>query len=90
MAKNEYGNANGGQTYIPFQENIYVETLPFRPLERPNPELPEFEMKPEFLERGYILTMQCQHFIPDVTPEIDGLVVGQYGKRILSVGARLS
>ncbi len=70
MAKNEYGNANGGQTYIPFQENIYVETLPFRPLERPNPELPEFEMKPEFLERGYILTMQCQHFIPDVTPEM--------------------
>ena len=62
--------ANAGQTYMPFQDNINVPTLPYTPLDPPNPPIPELEMKEEFLERGYILTMQCQHFLPDVTPEM--------------------
>ena len=28
---------NGGQTYMPFQENIHVPTLPFEPLKQPDP-----------------------------------------------------
>lgn len=62
--------ANAGQTYMPFQDNINVPTLPYTPLDPPNPPVPELEMKEEFLERGYILTMQCQHFLPGVTPEM--------------------
>lgn len=29
--------ANGGQTYLPFLENTHVDTLPYTPLERPQP-----------------------------------------------------
>lgn len=63
-------NPNGGQTYMPFQDNIKVKTLEFTPLSRPEPELPPLELKAEFVERGYVLTMQCQHFLPGVTPEM--------------------
>ncbi len=69
MAKFNY-TANAGQTFMPFQENINVPTLPYTPLDRPDPLLPELEMKEEFLERGYIMTMQCQHFLPGVEPEM--------------------
>ena len=28
---------NGGQTYLPIQDNIHVPTLPFTPLSAPTP-----------------------------------------------------
>ena len=32
--------ANAGQTYMPFQENTRIPTLPYEPLPRPEPPLP--------------------------------------------------
>jgi len=61
---------NAGQTYMPFQNNIKVDILPFKPLERPNPLLPPLEVLPEFLQRGIVLNNSCQHFLPGVTPEM--------------------
>lgn len=62
--------ANGGQTYIPFQDNIHVPTLAYTPLDRPSPLIPDLEMKQEYIDRGYRIGMQCQHFLPGVTPEM--------------------
>lgn len=61
---------NGGQTYIPFQENIHVRQLDFVPLERPQPPLPAFELSQAALEKGWALVSPCQHFLPGVEPEM--------------------
>lgn len=62
--------ANAGQTYIPFQNNIQVKPLPFTPLSRPEPAIPELELNPMALEKKWIIKEQCQHFLPGVTPEM--------------------
>lgn len=62
--------ANAGQTYMPFQENIHVPTLPYTPLDRPDPAIPELELNAAALEKGWKLNAQCQHFLPGVTPEM--------------------
>ena len=62
--------ANAGQTYIPFQDNIQVNPLPFTPLSRPEPAIPELELNPMALEKKWIIKEQCQHFLPGVTPEM--------------------
>ncbi|MBV7276411.1 glycogen debranching protein [Clostridium sp. PL3] len=58
---------NGGQTYMPFQDNIYVQTIDFNPLARPKAPISSLELKEEFKEKGFIATKECQHFIPKVT-----------------------
>ena len=58
---------NGGQTYMPFQENTKVPTLPFTPLSRPQPEYPALALTEAAKEKGYVITMQAQHFLPGVT-----------------------
>ena len=60
--------ANAGQTYMPFQENIQVDTLPYEPLKRPG--LPELELNEGMKARGAVLSMQSQHFLPGVTAEM--------------------
>ncbi len=62
--------ANAGQTYMPFQDNIQVKPLPFAPLSRPEPAIPELELSPMALEKKWIIKEQCQHFLPGVTPEM--------------------
>jgi hypothetical protein len=62
--------ANAGQTYLPFQENIHVPTLPYTPLDRPDPLLPELELNEAAKAKGWVLQSQCQHFLPGVTPEM--------------------
>lgn len=62
--------ANAGQTYMPFDDNIYVRQLEIAPLEKPNPLLPELKLKPDFSEKGIVITDQSQHFLPGVTPEM--------------------
>ena len=62
--------ANAGQTYMPFQDNIQVKPLPFTPLSRPEPAIPELELNPMALENKWIIKEQCQHFLPGVTPEM--------------------
>ncbi|MDS0526314.1 glycogen debranching protein [Clostridium sp. SHJSY1] len=61
---------NGGQTYIPFQDNINVKTLNFKPLDKPKSLMSALELKDEFKEKGYIPIKECQHFIPGVTAEM--------------------
>ena len=62
--------ANGGQTYVPIQKNIYVEQLPFTEPERPNPPLPDFELSQEAKDKGWVLAGPVQHFLPGVEPQM--------------------
>ncbi|MBP3885227.1 MAG: hypothetical protein J6D54_09880 [Olsenella sp.] len=62
--------ANAGQTYLPFKDNIHVPTLPYEPLERPNPALPELELNQMARDRKWKITQQAQHFVPGVTVEM--------------------
>lgn len=61
---------NAGQTYMPFQDNTNVSTLEFKPLEKPQPLMCSLELKDEFVEKGFIASEECQHFIPGVTAEM--------------------
>lgn len=61
---------NGGQTYMPFQNNVNVNTLPFTPLERPAPEYPALELTEAAKEKGYVISTQAQHFLPGVTAKM--------------------
>ncbi len=58
---------NGGQTYLPIQDNIHVPTLPFTPLDPPTPAYPALELNEASKEKGYVITTQAQHFLPGVT-----------------------
>ena len=59
--------ANAGQTYMPFQENIHIPTLPYTPLARPEPPLPEPALNAMARERGWVIGGGSQHFLPGVT-----------------------
>ncbi len=59
--------ANGGQTYMPFQENIHVKTLPYEPLKKPEPPYEPLALNPAALEKGWVIQSQAQHFLPGVT-----------------------
>ena len=77
--------ANAGQTYIPFQDNIQVKPLPFTPLSRPEPAIPELELNPMALDHQGAVSA----FSPGRYPRNAGLVLGQHGEGLLSLGARL-
>ena len=62
--------ANGGQTYLPFQENIHVPTLPYTPPDRPDPPLPPLELNQRARDAGWVLSAQHQHVLPGVTAEM--------------------
>ena len=62
--------ANAGQTYLPFKENTRIGTLPYTPLDRPEPPLPDPELNDAALEKGWIITGGGQHFLPGVTAEM--------------------
>ena len=57
---------NGGQTYMPFQDNIRVPTLAFEPLLPPDPAYPPLELNDEAKAKGYVIDTQAQHFLPGV------------------------
>ncbi len=61
---------NGGQTYIPFQDNVKVDFVPYEKPTVPNPPLPKLELSQKFLEQGFVLPSQKQHFLPGVTAEM--------------------
>lgn len=61
---------NGGQTYLPCQENIYVPFAKFEKPAKPNPLLPELELNQDAIDKGYALPSQKQHFLPGVTAEM--------------------
>lgn len=62
--------ANGGQTYLPLQDNIHIDTLPYEPLPKPSPELPLLELNEEAKAKGWVLNNQHQHFLPGVTAKM--------------------
>jgi len=62
--------ASAGQTYIPFQKNIYTDLMPFDPPAKPDPLLPPLELTDEAIAKGYVLPSQKQHFLPGVTSEM--------------------
>lgn len=61
---------NGGQTYLPVQDNINVPFLPFDPPAKPDPLLPQLELTREAVDKGLVLPSQKQHFLPGVTAEM--------------------
>ena len=61
---------NAGQTYMPCQDNINVPFLPYEKPAKPDPLLPELELKEAYIEQGYVLPSQKQHFLPGVTSEM--------------------
>lgn len=61
---------NGGQTYLPVQDNINIEFLPFDPPAKPEPPLPRLELTQEAIDKGLVLPSQKQHFLPGVTAEM--------------------
>ena len=61
---------NAGQTYMPFRENTRVKTLPYTPLSRPEPPIPELKLNPMAEEKGWVIQAQSQHFLPGVTPQM--------------------
>ena len=62
--------ANAGQTYIPFKENIHVPTLPYTPLEKPDPPLEMPRLNAMARERGWVINAAHQHFLPGVTSQM--------------------
>ncbi len=61
---------NGGQTYLPFAENIHVPTLDFTPLDPPKPAYPALELTEGAKAKGYEITTQAQHFLPGVSAKM--------------------
>ncbi len=61
---------NGGQTYLPVQDNIHVPFLPYEAPAKPDPLLPQLELTQEAVDKGYVLPSQKQHFLPGVTAEM--------------------
>jgi nitroreductase len=62
--------ANGGQTYMPFRENIHIPTLPYTPLSKPEPALPVLSLNSMAQGRGWVINSQHQHFLPGVTAQM--------------------
>ena len=62
--------ANAGQTYMPFKENIHIPTLPYTPLDPPEPPLAAPVLNDMALERGWVLSSFSQHMLPGVTSEM--------------------
>lgn len=62
--------ANAGQTYLPVQENTQVETLPYQPLKKPQPELPQLQLNEMAKTKQWVLQSQTQHFLPGVTAKM--------------------
>lgn len=62
--------ANGGQTYMPFRENIHVPTLSYEPPAKPEPALPELTLNAMAREKGWVISGQSQHFLPGVTAKM--------------------
>ena len=59
--------ANGGQTYRPVLENTHVPTLPYTPLEKPDPLLPAPVLNHKARKKGWVLNAWHQHVLPGVT-----------------------
>lgn len=68
--KNNTYQANGGQTYMPFQENTNVKTLPYAALESPTPAIPDLVLNPMAIDKQWQIQIQSQHFLPSVTVEM--------------------
>lgn len=66
---NEY-IPNGGQTYMPFKDNTGIGFVPYEKPQKPNPPLPELELSRKFIDNGFVLPSQKQHFLPGVTAEM--------------------
>lgn len=61
---------NGGQTYLPVQDNIHIDFLPYTSPAKPNPPLPEVALSQKSIDAGLVLKSQKQHFLPGVTAEM--------------------
>lgn len=66
---NKY-TANAGQTYMPVQDNIHIDFLPYTTPAKPSPLLKTYELKPSYIEKGFIIASQKQHFLPGLTAQM--------------------
>lgn len=82
--------ANGGQTYLPCQDNVNVPFVAYEKPEKPNPLLPELELNQDAIDKGYVLPSQKQHFLPGITSEMMDWFWANMEKGLLSVGSGFS
>ena len=61
---------NAGQTYLPICENIHIPFLSFERPAKPDPLLEPLILRQDYMEKGFILASQKQHFLPGVTAEM--------------------
>ena len=61
---------NGGQTYMPFKDNTHIDFVAYEKPLKPDPLLPELELSQKFIDMGFVLPSQKQHFLPGVTAEM--------------------
>lgn len=61
---------NAGQTYLPIQDNIHINFMPFEKPAKPDPLLPQLELRQDYIDKGYVISSQKQHFLPGVTAEM--------------------
>ena len=62
--------ANGGQTYMPFKDNIHVKTFSYTPLPEPSPRLSDPCLNKMAVEKGWTMSTPHQHFLKGVTAEM--------------------
>lgn len=62
--------ANGGQTYMPAQDNTDVDILPYEHLKKPQPQYPPLELNPMAKDKKWVLQSQTQHFLPGVSAKM--------------------
>lgn len=62
--------ANAGQTFTPVQKNTQIETLPFEPLGKPEPQLPKLQLNTSAEKKGWVIQSQSQHMLPGISAEM--------------------
>ena len=75
---------NGGQTYIPFRENVHVPQPEFTPLGRPQPPLPDFQLTHEAQDKGWVVASPSHMISEAMVP--GGPVFGGDGVQIFRLG----
>lgn len=61
---------NGGQTYIPLQENTHVPQVKYTPAAPAKGDLKEPRLLPEYAEHNWQILCEANHFLPGVTAEM--------------------
>ena len=62
--------ANAGQTGLLVQKNIHIPFLDFTKPQKPDPPLPPLILREDYALKGFVLSSQKQHHLPDVSAKM--------------------